>query len=38
MRSALLDQQHITAAHKLQKMVNSCKALKQEIEQREELR
>ena len=37
-RSQLLDQVHITAAKKLQKLVNSCKVLKQEIEERELLR
>lgn len=38
MRSLLLDQQHVTASRKLQKLVNSCKVLKREIEQREMLR
>jgi len=38
MRSQLLDAQHSVAAKKLQKLINSCKVLKKEIQQREELR
>jgi len=38
MRSQLLDAQHTLASKKLQKLVNSCKVLKKEIQQREELR
>lgn len=38
MRSLLMDQQHMVASRKLQKLVNSCKVLKKEIEQREMLR
>ena len=38
MRSQLLDAQHVTASKKLKKLVNSCKLLKKEIQQREELR
>ena len=38
MRSQLLDAQHAVASKKLHKLVNSCKVLKKEIQQREELR
>jgi hypothetical protein len=37
-RTELLDQVHLLAARKLQKLVNSCKALQRDIEQREALR
>ena len=38
MRTEMLDRVHVTAAGKLQKLVNSCKLLQKEIEQREALR
>lgn len=38
LRTGLLDRVHVTAANKLQKLVNSCKLLQKEIEQREALR
>jgi hypothetical protein len=37
-RTELLDQVHLLASRKLQKLVNSCKALQRDIEQREALR